>query len=137
MIYTSILLALIGLLISYYIHKQKAQKKTLMCPREANCEKVVHSTYATTLGIHNEVWGMAYYSVVITLLGLFGVAQSSLWVAILAVVTSLAVAFYVYLIFVQAFILRAWCLWCLCTALVNVGLVVIAWHLYGTLVTRF
>ena len=127
-IYLGLIAATIGLGISTYIHRQKKQKTTLVCPREASCEKVVHSTYATTFGIDNTLLGIAYYTV-IGLLYAIALAFPTLltapvlWVMTLA--TCFGALFSLYLIALQAFVIRAWCAWCLGSALAT-GLLVVA-----------
>lgn len=70
MAYLGIVGAILGLGVSLYIFKKKQTKTRLICPRESNCEKVVHSTHATTFGIGNEVLGIGYYVLQLVLWGI-------------------------------------------------------------------
>ncbi len=119
--------SLLGLIVSLYIYQKKKQKKALICPRESNCEKVVHSTHSTTFGIGNELLGVVFY-----------VLQGALWTSVLlvpsiatawyvfgiVVVTILGALFSIYLIALQALVIRAWCMWCLGSALATLLLVI-------------
>lgn len=124
--------ALLGLIVSLYIYRQKKKKTKLICPRESNCEKVVHSTHATTFGIPNELLGVLFY-----------VAQGALWTAF-SIVPSIVTGWYVfamttltiggalfsiYLIALQGLVIRAWCMWCLGSALATTLLVIALWGL--------
>ncbi len=125
--------AILGLGVSLYIFKKKQTKTRLVCPRESNCDKVVHSTHATTLGINNEVLGIGYYVLQLVLWSAVGfgvVAPGLLWV--LVALTIAGALFSIYLIALQALVIRAWCLWCLGSAAANVLLVLSLWGLPTT-----
>lgn len=122
------LLGLLGLYIATHICRTKRRKKTLVCPLGHHCDAVVHSKYNAMFGIPNEVLGAGYYMLVI-------VASLLLWrdvhtvgsVALfptLLVLSTLALAYSVVLTYIQIFILRHYCTWCLASAGVNVLIVV-------------
>jgi uncharacterized membrane protein len=114
--YLGMIGSLLGLCVSLYIYHQKRKKKTLICPREGNCEKVVHSTHATTFGINNEILGVGFYVLQAVLWSVMLVAPQvvSGWYLLLVVLlTAGGVLFSVYLIALQALVIRAWCMWCL------------------------
>jgi uncharacterized membrane protein len=126
----AILWAVVGLGTSSYLHRKKRAKKKLVCPLHASCEKVIHSTHATTFGVPNELLGIAYYiilgllySLVLALPMFFA---TPLVFAVIAAMTLGGVFFSVYLIFIQIALLHAWCSWCLLSALSNVALLVCA-----------
>lgn len=115
-IFLGLIGSFIGLCVSLYIYQQKRKKKALICPREGNCERVVHSTHATTFGINNEVLGIGFYVAQAILWSLMLVVPQvvSGWYLLLAVLlTAGGVLFSVYLIALQALVIRAWCMWCL------------------------
>lgn len=117
-----IILGAIGFLLSFYIYIRKSAKKPLVCPLRSNCDKVVGSKYSEILGIPVEILGMVYYAfVVLSHVGLYlfpGIVDS--FVMSFAILLSFgAFCFSVYLICVQAFILREWCFWCMTSAFVS------------------
>ena len=109
--------ATIGLGVSLYIWRQKSRQEPLVCIiGSKECSKVVYSEYSKTLGVPNELAGVAYYGVVAL------AAISSLYVPffqmpvvqlLLMAASAISVCFSLYLVFVQAFILKEWCEWCL------------------------
>lgn len=115
-------LGIAGFSLARYIYKKKNEKKPLMCPMRTRCEDVVTSDYSKMFGISLEVFGMWYYGVLAVAYGFLAIFPSvhSTLVSFLLVLGSL-VAFVVsvYLIFVQAFALRAWCTWCLMSAFLS------------------
>jgi uncharacterized membrane protein len=117
-IYLGLLASVIGLGISSYIYRKKRTKTKLMCPREG-CEQVLGSRFSTTLGIPNQLLGLAYY---ISIGVLYGIALSfphlvtGWFVFTIAIFVSFGVLFSLYLIALQAFTIKAWCIWCLGSA---------------------
>ncbi|MBI1971554.1 MAG: vitamin K epoxide reductase family protein [Candidatus Wildermuthbacteria bacterium] len=113
-------LAAVGFAASAYIFYKTQRKEKLFCLLGGECNDVVYSKYGKAFGIPNELAGMLYYVflVVALFLSLESVARIA---AILAFGAS------VYLLLIQAFVLKKWCEWCLATAVANIG---IAWLLF-------
>src|SRR3989344_8926 len=123
-----------GFLISFYIrHKKKASEK-LVCYLGSNCEAVVHSQFAFFFGIPVEVIGMFYYGVLALGYGLraaLPVLVPSWFHLALLTLSAAAFLFSAYLIFIQAFTIKQWCMWCifsagLCTAIFLTGITAVA-----------
>lgn len=124
-----ILGSILGLVVSLYIYRKKRAHKILACPREGGCERVVHSIHSRTFGIRNELLGFLFYLV-----------QGAFWVTMLiapstmsdgcriciVLLTGAGVLFTGYLIVLQAFVIRAWCAWCLGSTLATALLAVAA-----------
>ena len=115
-----VLLGLTGYLLAQYIYRKKNDTtKPLVCPLRSNCDVVITSKYSKLFGVAVEVWGMLYY-MAIAIFHAAAVAYPPLLsetVAIISMgVSTLAVIFSLYLVSVQAFVLRQWCTWCLCSA---------------------
>ena len=130
--------SIIGLIASVYIYRKKRLKQKLVCPRTASCDTVVHSTFATTFGIQNDILGLIYYitlGLLYSVLLLRGVlpfctmsaisAVPFVWLQFaITVITAGGVLFSVYLVAVQALRLHTWCAWCMLSAFANVVLLV-------------
>jgi uncharacterized membrane protein len=132
MIENIILLALsaVGFLISYHIHAKKKKAEKLVCYVGKDCDKVIHSEYnALIFGIHNEVLGMIYYgfAIVLTVLPFLSVSMLLGFplTSILLVVSGLAALFSVILTFIQVFLLRELCEYCLISAAVSIAMFVV------------
>ncbi|MDP1706248.1 MAG: vitamin K epoxide reductase family protein [bacterium] len=117
-----LILALAGFAVSFNINRKKSNKEKLVCLIGEDCDRVVHSRYATTFGIDNQIFGMIFYSGVAifsaTLIG------GLVWPAVIILLFKLAIIgaalFSIYLIGIQAFILKEWCEWCLVSALFSI-----------------
>lgn len=78
------------------------------------CKKVQHSPQSKTLGIPNSVAGLGMYSAILLLTWLFTAGKITFW-PIRGIVT-FGFLFSLYFTYVQAFVLRAFCTWCVVSA---------------------
>jgi uncharacterized membrane protein len=117
-----ILLVVIGLLgfaLCTYMYRCKSKKKPLVCPLRTSCDFVTTSKYSKFLGIHLEIIGMVYYGVVVVIHAIVAIdpVLATTNGIIVGLVASIgAFLFSIYLTSIQAFVLRQWCTWCLCSA---------------------
>lgn len=111
--------AFAGFMLAFYIRHKKASQEVLVCPLDGKCEEVVHSEYSKFFGIPLEVIGMIYYALVGISYAIFVVSPifySSLAIFLIFGATITAFLFSLYLTFIQAFVLKKWCTWCLVSA---------------------
>ncbi len=115
----------VGIANAGYLYWQYVQYKLtarpMLCPLDGKCEEVVGTVYGTTFGVKNEIWGLFYY---FSLLGMITVYLFSAGLAPIAKLFILlssggAVLFSTYLLFIQFFLLRKYCSWCILAALIN------------------
>lgn len=125
-VYSAIIAICVGLCASAYIYRKKKTKTKLICPLRANCDKVIHSTFSTTFGIPNELLGILYYTTLGALYALLFInppAFTTAYIRYLIVLLTIAgVLFSVFLVMLQALVIRAWCSWCLLSAASNIVL---------------
>ncbi len=108
----TVILAFIGFLIAFNIHHKRRTGEKLVCFIGKDCDTVIHSEYATFLGIPNTILGMAYFILVCaTYLThiVYPALGTPLFILTTLTLTSAAFLFSVYLVFIQAFALREWC----------------------------
>ncbi len=113
--------ALAGLTITSYIHRKKTTAQPMVCPIGSNCEVVVHSEYSKLFHVPLEVIGALYYTIIVLTYSLFLVApefHSPGSAVVILELTTVAFLFSIYLISVQAFVLKEWCTWCLGSAFI-------------------
>lgn len=121
--------ALIGLTITINIYKKKHKKKVLVCPFGADCDSVIKSDFSSFLGIGLEIYGALYYglvAVIYSTLILFPHLQSEMMMFILTGASIGAFLFSLYLTFVQAFLIKTWCSWCLMSAGISTAIFIFA-----------
>ncbi len=114
--------ALGGLGVATNIWNTKRHKRDLVCPTGSNCNVVVNSKYSKFFGIPLEYLGMLYFFVILvsylTLIFFPALLQGNM-VTLVALLTIGAALFSCYLLFVQAVLLRAWCIWCILASILS------------------
>ena len=114
------LLALAGLLISAYLTMYKVGLLGEIQCTIGGCEKVQTSRWATFLGLPVSAWGLGAYItlLVVALLGVQPRFVRERWVALaLFGLSAVGVAFSAYLTYLEAFVIHAWCQWCVISAI--------------------
>jgi uncharacterized membrane protein len=108
-----------GFLLAFYIRHKKQARETMVCPLHSDCDAVIYSEYSRFLGIPVEILGLFYYGLVAVGYALFltlpALASPLVVFSVLALTTA-AFLFSLYLTFIQAFLLKQWCAWCLASA---------------------
>lgn len=115
-----IILSLIGLAVSVYILYTKKYNKKLFCPGGKDCDAVVRSKYGKTFGIENTIFGILYYGLILIyalLLNRNVFIQGVYYVVVIA--SFAALLFSIYLTFVQAFVLKKWCYYCIISSIAS------------------
>jgi uncharacterized membrane protein len=101
--------ALVGIALAAYLTRAHYDDGSVVCPIGGGCETVQESEYAEIAGIPVALLGLAAYLV---LLGLI-VWDSPLARLAAAVIAFVGLVFSGYLLVVQAFVIEAFCIWCL------------------------
>lgn len=117
-----VMAALGGFGVSANIWLAKRSKKQLVCPSGSDCNIVVTSRYSKFFSIPLEYFGMFYFATIfVSYLVLVFSPQSLMGTPHLLIITLSVCAFFFssYLLFVQAFLLRAWCIWCVLAAMLS------------------
>ena len=115
------LVALAGIAVAGYLTYVHYQPEALICTAGGGCETVQDSSYAELVGIPVALLGLLAYLAVLALV----VWDSELARTLTAAIALTAAGFAVYLIVLQAFVIDAWCVWCLVNDLVIVPLLVV------------
>jgi uncharacterized membrane protein len=118
------LLALVGLADALYLTIEHVTGQSVRCTIIAGCSAVLSSPYAVVAGIPLAAIGAAAYFTVFSLaiLALFGYPHVA---TLLRAVVITMFAISVWLIYVQAFVIREFCQYCLLSAAITVALLVV------------
>lgn len=120
-------LALVGLLISSYLLWVYVTGGPIVCNGGHGCETVRASQQARFFGISTPAYGVVFYLVGAALAWLIGVAKGS-WLRYAVLFwTAGGLLISAYLTYVEAFVIEAWCLWCVGSALVATLMWLLAW----------
>lgn len=118
-------LALVGLATSVFLSWEYSRSDVIACPLTGTgCDEVRASEYSRLLGVPVPWYGVAYYATVGALLILrLEAGRRELAIArtlLAATVTGAGVS--AWLTYLEAFVIGAWCSWCLVSAACAVGL---------------
>lgn len=119
------LLALVGLADALYLTVQHLTGQTVRCTVTSGCSEVLSSSYAVVAGYPlAALGGAAYFSVFsLATLVLFGYRIAGK--LLLPLVGGMFLVS-LYLVYLQAFVIRAFCQYCLLSAAVTTGLMILA-----------
>lgn len=108
-----IILAVIGIINTSYLSYHTIKKTPVKCiffPPE-QCLKVQQSKFSRTLGFPNSFAGFGMYVGLLVLSILFAAGTLHVFWPIAAIIW-IGFIFSLYFLFIQAFVLRAFCTWC-------------------------
>lgn len=111
-------LSAIGIAETVYLIRKRRGEQTPVCFIGSGCHVVLESKYNKILGIHNDVLGLIFYIFVclmsaLILIEAFPVSTLKL-IDMLTIVSGAVMS--IYFTFLQAFVIRQWCFWCLMSA---------------------
>lgn len=107
----------IGILDTLYLIYHKLAGTDVACPffPKEGCHKVQHSPQSKTFGIPNSYAGFAMYAIILWLTNQYASGAGSF--AVIQGVVTFGFLFSMYFLYVQAFVLRAFCTWCVVSAI--------------------
>lgn len=114
--------AFIGFAVSAYIFYSKKYDKPLYCFSKADCDAVVRSKYGKTFGVENTIPGMLYYAIIFAY-GFFLNRNVFIALPVYYFIVGISVAsvlFSLYLAYVQKFILKKWCMYCIISTIASI-----------------
>lgn len=104
-----IVVALAGVALAAYLTYVHYQPQALICTTGGGCETVQQSKYAVLAGIPVAVLGLAAWTAALVL----AIWDSELARTLLLAIALVALAFAVYLVVLQLFVIDAICTWCM------------------------
>ena len=107
----------IGVLNTLYLVSHVISKKPVKCigfPQES-CNKVQTSKYSRTFGIPNPISGLVMYSFLVFSVLMFNAELMPFWPTGLVIV--IGFLFSVYFTIIQAYVIKAFCTWCVLSAI--------------------
>ena len=124
--YWSAVLALVGTAIAGYLTIVHFRESLLVCSGVSDCETVQTSQYAEILGIPVALLGLLCF---VALLGLAVVRiiqpeRADTITMIMFVMVVASIGFYIYLTYLELFVINAVCQWCVASSLVMLGMLI-------------
>ena len=114
-----LVLSLLGLVETGYLISCRLRKQRPVCFAGTHCSLVLESDYNNLFGIHNDILGFLFYVAcgMLSLLLMMTVGSTELELFLLRIVVGFGAVMSVFLIFLQWKVIKAWCFWCLVSAL--------------------
>jgi uncharacterized membrane protein len=123
--------ALIGLADAAYLSMMHFYQADVGCSLISGCDAVLSSEYATIAGIPLAYLGLLYYLSLLVLTGLYYQTDKPVFLKALLGINLSGFAFSLWLVYLQAFVIEAFCQFCLISALVTTVLLgIVSFLLY-------
>jgi uncharacterized membrane protein len=124
------LIALVGLFVALYLTLYKVGVIGELACSVGSCEAVQTSRWSTFLRLPVAAWGLVFYASVlaIALTGLMERYEDSRPLAVgMLALTAWGALFSLWLTYIELFVIHAICQWCVISALLAVGLMVVSY----------
>lgn len=131
-IFVYLTVSLVGVVDAGYLTVSYYQKSEVTCSILNGCSQVLSSSYATMLGAPTALYGLLFYLLMLggTVWYLYATDLVVLYkISIIALLAFLASLGFVY---IQAFVLSAWCFYCLISAVLSTVLAAVAAYILLT-----
>lgn len=120
-----IVLSTLGVIIAAYLLYGQLTLSPIICGI-TSCGVVAGSKYAAFLGVPVAAWGLSFYTAV----AIFFYLRLNKFLLVTGII---GVIFSAYLTYLEAFVIKAWCQWCILSAWLTVGILIIAVRTYRKL----
>ena len=120
------ILSVLGLGVAAYLAYVETQAASAVCGPVGDCNAVQSSSYARVLGVPIGLIGVAGYVAILAVWAWARRSASALPVVLLVLMTGFGVAFSIYLTYLELFVIRAVCMWCVTSAVVMTLLLLVS-----------
>lgn len=122
-----VIIASIGLIDAGYLTVKHYQKTGVLCTISGSCEKVLNSDYSVIFGVPVAALGAFFYFTVLVI-AVHMLLQKT-HIKLLPIWATTGFVMTLYLLFLQAFVLEAWCQYCIFSAITSTTIFVLSWWL--------
>lgn len=112
-------LAAIGISETSYLIRKRIAAERPVCPIGENCATVLNSRWNRLFIVPNDVMGLLFYVAVSVIAGflVIGIEPVYLWKTVLVAAVLSGSIFSAYLFYLQWKVIKAWCFWCVMSAI--------------------
>lgn len=120
-------ISFLGIIVAGYLTITYSSNEPIACISGEGCLTAQLSAYSSFLGIQTPIYGLVYYVALGIMAALWSDDNRKTLQLPLAILTSIGLAVSIFLSFIEAFVLRAWCSWCVVSALLTVIAFIMFW----------
>lgn len=114
-------LSLIGLAVSMFLVYEYNRPTPINCPiTGTGCEQVRQSEYSSLLGLSLPYYGIIFYLFIAGISVWLTNNYNKVLINLRSLVAIFGVIFGVYLTYLEAFVIQAYCIWCLTSFLISI-----------------
>lgn len=112
-------LAAIGISETAYLIRKRLARERSVCVIGQECHQVVESKYNNILGIPNEIVGLGFYTVISLIMAflVIGVEPIEFWDVVAKILIGIGTIMSLVFVYLQWQVIKAWCFWCLMSAI--------------------
>lgn len=141
MVYFSLFvaLAIIGAVDTGYLIYKRHKSEAPVCPLKGDCSFVLNSKYNMTLNVHNDVLGFWFFASILIFMGVMSatplfyssIPEESMWIFTIffgvgaigtLVGTMYAFGMTLRLLYLQFFVIKKMCFWCVLSSICIIGM---------------
>lgn len=122
-----LVITVLGLAVSGYLLFAYQTAGPMVCLSEHGCEAVRASRFAAIFGLPVPLYGVFYYFGLGVLAALWNPAEARRLRLPLRALTGAGLAASVWLTYLEAFVIKAWCSWCVISAVLAVMAFLLVW----------
>ncbi len=125
-------ISFLGLLISGYLLITYVSPEEIKCITGEGCKIAQMSDYSSFLGIPTPAYGVVFYLALGVLGAVWSESAKKKVLPALIILTTTGLAVSLFLSSIEAFVLKAWCSWCVASALLSIAAFIITIRLVLT-----
>lgn len=122
-----LIVSFMGLVVAGYLTITYASNAPVACISGEGCLAAQLSPYASFMGVQTPIYGVIYYLALGILAALWSLETKKKLLVPLGILTSVGLAVSIFLSSIEAFVLHAWCSWCVASACLTMIAFIIFW----------
>ncbi len=114
-----IVLSLLGLINASYIYWKRNKETHMVCPLNSDCAAVIESKWSRIFYIKNDTLGIMFYLLLLIASVYLLFTESMFLRYSLIIITFFAFLFSLFLLYIQARIIKSYCFYCLISSFIT------------------
>lgn len=118
---TFLVLSIAGVINAAYLAYSHYRRKLLVCPLDHDCSVVTESRWASVFGVRNEILGLIFYAAnfLAVIFSLSAPGLNSQLYFLLVAADAAGFLFALFLVYLQIFVIKDYCFYCVISAFIS------------------